>query len=209
MALQNRVTPCGEIVACSARGAWMGNRGGVLHRCDQTLTNRRWVTKAWITCRLAFKGRHRQVMMPGRYTELFFLDEATSFAAGHRPCAECRRRDFDQFREFWAQVFGISGRAYVSEIDTVLHCQRLGEGRTKRFHIARLGDLPDGAFVFVDNQPCLVAGDSLWRWHLGGYESIDVLNHDTMTTLITPPSLVQVMKAGYRPQTALNRRPPT
>jgi len=113
VALQNRVTPFGDIVATPARGAWMGNRG-VLHGSDRTLSRRRWTTRAWITCRLEFKDRHRRVMTPGRYTELFFLDEATALAAGHRPCGECRRHDFDRFRAV-VRVSGLPGRVVAME----------------------------------------------------------------------------------------------
>ena len=103
MTLQNRVTPFGEIIATPERGAYMGNRGGRIHHNDrQELQTRRWASRQWITCLLEFKGRHRMVMQPNRYTELFFLDEVTAFAAGHRPCAECRRDDFSRFMTAWA-----------------------------------------------------------------------------------------------------------
>ncbi len=99
--LQNRVTPFGEIIATPERGMWMGNRGGCFHDAEQRLTASRWVNTHWITCRLEFKGWHREVMQPRRYTELFFLDEATAFAAGHRPCFECRRHDAKAFQSAW------------------------------------------------------------------------------------------------------------
>src|SRR5262245_10377094 len=125
MPLQNRVTPTGEIIADPARGTLMGNRGGPLHRPDQTLGARRWVSKAWICCRLEFKGRRRQVMSPGKYTELFFLDEATALAAGHRPCFECRRAEAEQFARLWAKVHGAHDRARAGDMDRVLHAERV------------------------------------------------------------------------------------
>ena len=107
MPLQNRVTPEGEIIATPHRGLMMGNRGGCFHLPDRTLGSRRWATRQWIACVLEFKGRHRQAMMqPNRYTELFFLDEATALAAGHRPCFECRRRDAERFAALWAETRG-------------------------------------------------------------------------------------------------------
>src|SRR5690606_39500251 len=120
MPLQNRVTPEGEIIATSARGTMMGNRGGCLHRPDKTLGRRRWVTKQWICCELQFRGRHREVMAPRRYTELFFLDEATAFAAGHRPCFECRRADAPDFARLWANAEGRAERAGAAHLDAVV-----------------------------------------------------------------------------------------
>src|SRR5690606_9191936 len=128
MPLQNRVTPEGEIIATAARGTLMGNRGGCLHGPDRRLGRRRWVTRQWICCELQFRGRHRQVMTPGQYTELFFLDEATALAAGHRPCFECRRADAVRFARTWAQIEGQTGRASAPHMDAALHAERLGPG---------------------------------------------------------------------------------
>src|SRR5271156_4359997 len=148
MPRQNRVTPFGEIIATPERGAFMGNRG-VLHDVDSRL-KRRWQVKRWLVCVLAFRGRHRTVMTPNRYTELFFLDEATALAAGHRPCAECRHDRFIAFCTAWATAnpgAARSQRPTADEIDRRLHAERVAPDRSKRTYRSRLKDLPDGVFV--------------------------------------------------------------
>lgn len=130
MPLQNRVTPMAEIIACEARGTFMGNRGGPLHDETKRLTRKRWVNKHWIACVLEFRGRHREVMAPRRYTELFFLDEASAFAAGHRPCFECRRQDFNRYAELWGAIRGRDARGYVAEMDDLMHAERLKPDRS-------------------------------------------------------------------------------
>src|SRR5215468_5607542 len=146
--LQNRVTPDGAIIVTSHRGLMMGNRGGAFHLPDRTLGRRRWATRQWIACRLEFKGRHRAAMMqPSRYTELFFLDEATALAAGHRPCFECRRADAERFAELWARVQGRSERERAPAMDEALHAERLDLRGGKRTFRARRADLPSGTFV--------------------------------------------------------------
>jgi hypothetical protein len=147
MPLQNRVTPTGEIIADPARGTLMGNRG-ILHDADRRLGSARWRHPHWICCRLRFKGRRREVMAPRRYTELFFLDEATALAAGHRPCAECRREDFRRFQAAWRDAVGAEIAA--AAIDRALHAARIDPQtrRQTRFEAA-LADLPDGAFVLL------------------------------------------------------------
>lgn len=200
MPLQNRVTPMGEIVATAARGTFMGNRGGALHTDQRTLRARRWVSKVWITCRLEFRGRQRVIMSPRRYTELFFLDEATALAAGHRPCAECRRQDFNRFMTLWAGNEGREGRAYVKEVDGVLHGERVGRGGAKPLHAANMADLPDGSFVQFGRQPHLVLGDRLLAWSTGGYTEALPRPVGGDAWLITPPSIVAVLRAGYAPK---------
>lgn len=207
MPLQNRVTPEGDIVSTPHRGLLMGNRGGAFHLPDRTLGARRWATKQWIACVLEFKGRHRQVMQPNRYTELFFLDEATALAAGHRPCFECRRADAERFAELWAVTNGGMGRARARAMDEDLHAERVNGERNKRTFRARRADVPTGAFVRYGGddacggaQPYLVLGQHLLAWGAAGYvtlvtpaavaEEVDVL---------TPPSIVAVLSAGYRP----------
>ena len=143
--LQNRVTPFGDLAAVSARGLFMGNRGGHFHTDARTLTGRRWASQQWICCVLDFKGRHREVW--GRfYTELFFLDEPTALAAGHRPCFECRREHAVTFAEKWRDASGLHARPRADEMDDVLHRERLN-GRVKRVHRQNIDALPDGAFV--------------------------------------------------------------
>src|SRR3989454_9249767 len=156
MPLQNRVTPLGELVADPARGLVYGNRG-CLHD-EAGRIRRRYNGKRWIACRLQFRGWHREpLMQPGRFTELFFLDEATAFAAGHRPCALCRREDYDRFAAIWRRLH--PGPHDAHTIDAVLHEERLTPGtRTQRHHAVQLGELPDGAFVMRDDAPFLVLG---------------------------------------------------
>jgi hypothetical protein len=200
MTLQNRVTPTGEIIAVPARGSLMGNRG-VLHDAEQRLGVARWRHPHWIACRLAFKGRRRPLMAPHRYTELFFLDEATALAAGHRPCCECRREDFLRFQAAWRRAFGDDGDARAGDIDRGLHRARV-EPRTRRqirFE-APLADLPDGAFVLLpdDSAPCLVRGVHLEPWRPGGYGPPRARPSGRVSVL-TPAPTIAVLRAGYVP----------
>jgi len=196
--LQNRVLPTGEIVAVPARGMLMGNRG-CIHNADRTIGVSRWRTKMWISCVLDWGGRKRDVMPPGRWTALFFLDEATALAAGHRPCGYCRRADHQWFGESWRAAQGLAVRPYAWEMDIKLHAERVDRWRTKLTRPAVLGELPDGAMVSHLGQPALVAGHALRSWSFDGYgPSIDV-GQDTSVTLLTPPSIVAVLAAGYRP----------
>jgi hypothetical protein len=205
MPLQNRVTPEGEIVATPHRGLMMGNRGGAIHRPDRTLGHRRWASKQWIACVLEFNGRHREVMQPNGYTELFFLDEATALAAGHRPCFECRRAEAERFAELWARAQGRPERARAPAMDDALHTERLDARRGKRTVRARRADLPNGAFIRYgrrhgEPRACLVVGASLLAWHPAGYTSLvmpSLLNEEV--EVLTPPSIVAVLSAGYRP----------
>lgn len=199
MPLQNRVTPLGDIVATPERGTLMGNRGGRMHRPDRTLTGRRWASKAWITCRLAFKGRHRTIMNPRSYTELFFLDEATALAAGHRPCAECRRGDFNRFMTLWARQTGREGRAYVAEVDDVLHGERLEADREKRLHRQSIDTLPDGAMILHRAGPHLVLGRHLLAWSPAGYTHERPRPAGGWAQVITPRPIVGVLRIGYAP----------
>jgi hypothetical protein len=183
----------------------MGNRGGAFHTADKSLGTRRWATRQWIACVLEFKGRHREVMQPNRYTELFFLDEVTALAAGHRPCFECRRSDADRFAELWAVTRGSVERARAAAMDDVLHDERLGPDRRKATFRARLADIPSGAFVrYVQDcapaQPYLVIGDKLLAWDAAGYRALvsPACVADEVEVL-TPPSILGVLSAGYRP----------
>jgi hypothetical protein len=189
MPLQNRVTPLNELVADPARGLVYGNRG-CLHDAEGRI-RRRYATRRWIACRLGFRGWHRSpLLQPGRFTELFFLDEATAFAAGHRPCALCRREDYVRFRELFA------GAAGADAIDMRLHGERLADG-AQRHHAAALDELPDGAFVLRDGEPWLVRGSALLRWTPGGYAERAARRAGIRAALITPPSLVAVLRAGW------------
>jgi hypothetical protein len=198
MPLQNRVTPFGEIVAVPERGLFMGNRG-VLHDEHKRLGRRRWALKAWLICRLAFKGRQRNVMTPLRYTELFFLDEAAAIAAGHRPCYECRREAFRFWQDAWRDANSLPDRPRAPEMDTVLHGERVVPGiRMQQRWVAALDDLPDGAFVEIDGAAYLVQQEGLRCWSWQGYGA-SVPRPDTTVTVITPSSSVAALRAGYRP----------
>jgi hypothetical protein len=192
--LQNRVTPFGELIATSARGTLMGNRGS-LHDAQRRI-RRPFSVKRWIICVLEFKGRHRTVMTPGQYTELFFLDEATALAAGHRPCAECQRGRYDLFRTHWAG----RGRALpgADEMDDVIHAERLDARRAKRTYGERLSRLPDGAMVADgDGQAYLVTGGTLRRWTPAGYAARRRASGAASYRVLTPRSIVRALARGY------------
>jgi hypothetical protein len=194
--LQNRVDPFGELYATPARGGFMGNRGGRFHRPDQTLGRRRWVTKQWIACLCAFRGRQRDAW--GRfYTELFFLDEIAALAAGHRPCFECRRADAEAFRA----AFGEGKRMSAPAMDAILHAERL-DGSRKRLHFADFNSLPDGAMVALDQRAFAVRGDALFAWTFDGYRARFPRPAGSTASLLTPPSIVRALKRGYLPQWA-------
>jgi hypothetical protein len=195
MPLQNRVDPFGYLFATEARGTLFGNRGGKFHRDDRTLSTRRWASRQWICCVLSFKGRQRSVW--GRYyTELFFLDEVTALAAGHRPCFECRRQDALAF----AEAFGKGRRLAAPDMDRVLHAERLS-GRTKRVHRRAIDDLPDGAMVtFIGTDVLAVNGDALLPWTPFGYGAPRKRPRGGDAVVITPPSVLRALSHGYRPQ---------
>jgi hypothetical protein len=194
--LRNRVTPFGEIIATEARGLLFGNRG-VLHDEDGRLI-RVWQVRRWIACRLEFKGRRRPLLRPGRFTELFFLDEATALAAGHRPCAECRREDFVRFRDLWTEVHGRDQRR-AEDIDRALHADRITSGGGKRLHEAQLADLPDGSIMGEDGEAWLVVGGELLAWSPSGYGSRGAMSGTSTVRVLTPPSVLDVIRAGYEP----------
>ena len=196
MALQNRVTPFGALIASPARGTMYGNRGGKFHRDDRTLGARRWASRQWICCVLQFKNRHHPVWRD-RYTALFFLDEVTALAAGHRPCFECRRRDAQAFAEKWAQAKG-GEIPRAPQMDIVLQKERL-EGREKRTHEMSIDDLPDGAFVAMDGDAYAVRGAHLLRWSENGYTE-RIARARGAVAVLTPRSIVAVLSAGYAPQ---------
>ena len=202
--LQNRIDPFGNIIKTQARGSWMGNRG-ILHNEDQKIL-RPFKLKAWITCVLEFRGRKRQVMAPNRYTELFFLDEATSFAAGHRPCFECRRKDADQFKSFWLKGnpgYNFDEKTPIGEIDKILHKERIDRDKSKVTFEEKIDKIPNGTFVIFNNQPYLFLDQSLYLWSPSGYEKGIALPVVNKLTLLTPRSIVNAFRAGYTPQMAV------
>jgi len=202
MCLQNRVTPHGEIIADPARGTFMGNRG-CLHNAQRQI-RRVYQTQRWIICLLSYKGRRQVIMAPGLYTQLFFLDEATALAAGHRPCAECRRADFNAFREAWAAANpGLAGgeRPLATTIDAVLHRERIDAARQKVTYRATLNQLPDGVFVTLEasEQPYLYWGGRLLAWAPAGYSAAVHPQGDQPVTVLTPRSTAGALARGYRP----------
>lgn len=198
MPLQNRVDPFGELFADPARGTFMGNRGGRFHTPARTLTARRWASRQWICCVLTFKERHRDVW--GRfYTELFFLDEPTALAAGHRPCFECRRQEADTFAEFWRIAHRLRRRPRAAEMDQLLHRERL-QGRAKRRHRRSIDGLPDGVVVALDGTAFALRGDALLRWTPQGYDGRMPRPRRVIVEVLTPPAIVAVLSAGYRPR---------
>jgi hypothetical protein len=193
MPLQNRVTPFGDIVAVPERGMFTGNRGIIHDPATKSLLTRRWSSKAWIVCSCDYKGIRREVMSRRSWTELFFLDEATALSAGHRPCFLCRRAAANAFREAWAIGNRIAAPA-ASEMDAVLHGERLA-GKYKRLH-PMPGSLPDGTMLAAGNDAFLIHASKPYRWSFAGYTPAEPRSFDA---LITPPSTVAALAAGYRP----------
>lgn len=201
MPLQNRVSPMSELVAAPGRGLVYGNRG-CLHDASGQI-RRAYATKRWIACLLQFRGRRRvSLMAAGRYTELFFLDEATALAAGHRPCAECRRPDYNELCELWTRLH--PDQAGADAIDAQLHSERVAHGTsTRRLHGAAFADLPDGTFVLQEDVPCLVLGPRLLAWSPGGYLAPRRRPAAGRAKLITPPSLLELLRVDRTPLVAL------
>jgi hypothetical protein len=193
---QNRVTPLGELIATPERGLVYGNRG-CLHD-DTGEIRRRFNGRRWISCQLRFKGWQRgPLLQPGKFTELFFLDEVTAFAAGHRPCALCRRVDYTRFVETWQTIH--PGQSGADAIDAQLHDERVDPWtRAQRLHDAPLDDLPDGAFVLHEGVPHLVLGDGLLPWSPAGYTARSPRPAGSRARVITPPSLVAVLHTDWR-----------
>jgi len=196
MPLQNRVDPFGNLFAAPSRGLFMGNRGGRFHTDEKMLAARRWASRQWICCVLDFRGRHRNVW--GRfYTELFFLDEPTALAVGHRPCFECRRKDALAFAEKWRLAKGLRVSPKAGAMDDALHCERL-DGRAKRLHRRAIDDLPDGAFIVMEQGAFAVRGDALLRWTPDGYDLRKARPRGVTVDVLTPPSILAVLAAGYQ-----------
>jgi hypothetical protein len=195
MPLQNRVTPSGDIIATPHRGMFTGNRGIIHDPATKTLT-RRWASQAWLTCVCEFRGRRREVMGGRSWTELFFLDEATALAAGHRPCFFCRRDDAKRFRAAWEAGNGVTG-ILARDMDAVLHRERLAGGK-KRLHALSMSleELPDGAMVQQETESYLIARGRALAWSPAGYR--ETRNPPEAAMLLTPPSTLHAISAGYR-----------
>jgi hypothetical protein len=194
MAERNRVTPFGEIVAIPQRGLFMGNRGSI-HRGRAIV--RPWQVRRWITCALEFRGWRAPRWEPGRWTPLFFFDEAVALAAGHRPCALCRRADFGAWMDAWESAFG--DRPRVDPMDRRLHAERV-EGRAQRRHGLPWRDLPAGAFVAIGELPALALHDRLVPWSAAGYGPAEERPVRGEARVLTPPSTVALLAHGYRPR---------
>jgi hypothetical protein len=195
MPLQSRVSPFGELFASPARGTLMGNRGGRILDNNRKLAGRRWSSRQWICCVLDFNGRHRKVWGDS-YTELFFLDEVTALAAGHRPCFECRRKDAEHFAALFS---GKAKRASAPAMDLVLHAERL-DGKEKRLHRRDIDELPDGAMIAGDGEGFAVRGKHLMRWTPTGYSESKSRPRGIQADVLTPPSILKVLAAGYAPR---------
>jgi hypothetical protein len=196
MPLQNRVTPLGDIVANPHRGLFTGNRGIIHDPATKTLLKKRWSNPAWLICLCEFRGRRRRGMGGRSWTELFFLDEATALAAGHRPCFYCRRDDANRFRAAWEQ----GNRAtdvLAPDIDAVLHRERFASGKKLHPLPMRLEKLPDGAMVHADKLSFLIVGGKPLRWSFAGYRRVGAPDGEAM--LITPPSTVRALASGFQP----------
>jgi hypothetical protein len=200
--LQNRVDPFGQTIRTPARGAWMGNRGMIHNEHQQII--RQFRLKAWITCVLEFKDRHRAVMTPNLYTELFFLDEATAFSAGHRPCAECRRADFNRFKAAWVQgnpLYMYNMKTPISEIDEILHRERLNPNGSKSTYLEKPGDLPEGSFIEYNGKPYMIRQpNSVISWTPYRYIDSIKIPPSMEVNVLTPKSIVNMLKSGYLPQ---------
>jgi len=195
MPLQNRVTPFGDLVAVEARGLLMGNRG-ILHDDAQRIV-RHHQGRRWIACVTEFRGRRRTLMRPGSYTELFFLDEATALAAGHRPCAECRHADYARFCEAWAS-WHPDATVNADTMDVELHLDRVAGRAAKRIYPAEATTLPDGVFFVLDQRPWLLWRGFALAWSPGGYRERHRRPREIVPVL-TPLSIVRTIAAGYRP----------
>jgi hypothetical protein len=191
---RNRVSPTGEIIAVEGRGAWMGNRGRLHEGRDTRDVVRSHQHKAWITCVLSFRDRRVSQWEPHRYTPLFFLDEAVALAAGHRPCGECRYGTYTAYRDLWAETH-CAANTCAKDMDTLLHLERTGRAE----HRAQWSNLPDGVFVVTDSGPAVVVGDHLAAWHRDANIYRAKLPHPTSgaATVLTPPSTVEILRAGF------------
>lgn len=204
MTLQNRVDPFGQMHADPSRGTMFGNRGGCMHK-DKKLVGRPWTNERWICCLLEFKGRKRCLMTEGLYTELFFLDETTAFAAGHRPCMECRRPDANRFIEAWSKAHLPPRQKLktINHIDEIAHRERIDpKSRLQKTSRVQLSTLPDGVFITLDSapeQPRLLWRNRLLPWTFQGYSAPEALPGDQPATMLTPPSFAVAFAAGYLP----------
>ncbi len=200
MALQNRVDPWGNLVAISARGEFLGNRG-ILHDENKNVV-KAWAHKNWVLCELKFKGIKRELFSPNRYSELFFLDEATAFSAGHRPCAHCRRQRYSEFKNFWGVANDLTGTTQVSaqDIDKKLHFERVNRSREKVLFNIHFAEVPDGALILIEEEAYLVWEGRLHKWsHYGYTETRSLPAQDEVVQVMTPKTIFNLYKVGFKP----------
>lgn len=204
MPLQNRVSPFSTLTATPERGKWMGNRG-VIHNADKEIV-RNHAVKYWITCELKYKNFQRKVMTPNRWTELFFLDEATAFAAGHRPCGFCRNSDFKRFKSLWLSAnrerYGLEKDVTIDIIDTLIHQERLNENGSQKTFKANLTTLPDGTFITLNDssKAYLCFQQNLYEWSFRGYMKVLEFAQNQEVEVLTPLSYVEIFRVGYLPE---------
>ncbi|RYG09348.1 MAG: hypothetical protein EOO07_24020 [Chitinophagaceae bacterium] len=202
--IQNRVNPFGDIIYTPARGTWLGNRGQLHGKGKAILVP--FKHKAWIICVLKFKGRRRDIMSPGLWTELFFLDEATALAAGHRPCFECRREDAKRFKVAWLEgnpTYGFNQKTSISKIDEVLQEERIKVGHKKVTFKSDLNELPNGTFITIRRKAYLLVDQLMYLWSPFGYGKGAAIALSTTVDVLTPRSIVNALKAGYSPHILL------
>lgn len=199
MTLQNRVDPCGNLIANPSKHAvLMGNRG-VLHNTERQII-RKWKFKAWITCLTQFKGNKRVIFAPNHYSELFFLDEATAFAAGHRPCAECQRQRSHQFKIMWLETNPTNKKIKLSEIDEQLHLERIDQDQNKLTFQAMIKDLPIGTCIeYMNDFVMIFAVQHYLLWSFDGYKNKIEIDAESIVNVITPKSIVNIFKHGFIP----------
>lgn len=200
MPLQNKVDPWGNLVAVKARGEYLGNRG-ILHDKEKNIL-KPWAHKKWVICELSFKGIKRRLFSDNKYSELFFLDEATALAAGHKPCAHCRRSRYSEFKELWRQANGLSEFESLSseQMDSQLHKERVSSERTKKTFEASYGSLPDGTFIELNNGAHLVWENNIYRWSYQGYSrGEDSIAKNQLVKVITPKTIVRMYSSGFKP----------
>lgn len=195
MSRRNQVDPHGQLRAVSARGIFMGNRGCLHNNVPEVVSQ--WKNLPWITCTLSYTGPKRKLMTPNHYTELFFLDEPTSYAAGHRPCAQCRRSAYNQFKKVWASVFPQQQDLSANAIDNLLHAARLNADDSQRTWHANLADLPDGGMIEYAGECVLLWHGEQWRWSFTGYtQLLPPIAGNVEVTVLTPEPIVRLFAAG-------------
>ena len=204
MPLQNRVNPFSNLISTPERGAWPGNRGVIHNERKEIIKN--YAVKYWITCVLKYKNARRSVMSPNRWTELFFLDEATAFAAGHRPCGFCRHADFKRFKDLWLKAngeqYGLTNKTKMDIIDAIIHQERLDKNGVQKTFKSTLTALPDGTFITLNevDKAYLWFEQNLYEWSFSGYTKVSPFDKNQEVTVLTPLSYVAVFKAGYVPE---------